>query len=197
MFAYPRFNVQVSRKVNESRLRWPSDEHAAGDGLGGNRNYADLRRFPWDEALEVFKLEGELMARVEASADPEQEYELIEDELYEELSINLCGLDLGVAAAVLALSAAGCVPFSSCNAGTFGGGHPELYPLVAFYGRKEAIALLLACAEEADAGLESDDGAIVLYAADIPAIRRFAEAVFKNRALFDSLQTRSSQGSLF
>jgi hypothetical protein len=61
-------------------------------------------------------------------------YEIITEELYENESW-LFGLDIGVASTVIALSAARCVPFSSCNGGAYGGSHHEFHLVVAFYAR--------------------------------------------------------------
>ena len=60
---------------------------------------------------------------------------MIENELYD--GDDLRGLDIGVASAVAALSAARCIPFTSCNAGTFGGSHAETYPLVGSFARAQ------------------------------------------------------------
>jgi hypothetical protein len=129
------------------------------------------------------------MTRLEAADDADEEYDLLQDELYEDPDPNLYGLDLGIAAAVIGLSAAKCVPASSCNAGTFGGSHHELYPLVAFYARKETVVHLLSCAEEAEIGLEGTDyGAIVAYADGVPAMRRFAASLIRSSSLFNSIE---------
>jgi hypothetical protein len=105
----------------------------------------------------------------------------MEEEWYEEPP-ELYGLDLGVASSVVALSAAHCIPFSSCNAGTFGGYHHEDYPLVAFYARPPALDLLLACAEKAGIGLVAENtGELVAYAADVLHMRAFANALIQSR----------------
>src|SRR5438093_642215 len=118
MFVYPRFDVEVARTITVDELRWPKPGEAAEDsGLGCNRLYLDLRSLSWAEAERVFSLEGTLISRVENADDPEVECEVIEEELLED-DENLFGLDLGVAAAVVSLSACGCIPCSSCNGGS-------------------------------------------------------------------------------
>jgi hypothetical protein len=112
----------LSRELSANGLAWPEPGAAVDDGgLGCNRSYVDLRRLSWSEARRVYQLETKLMARVEASEDPMEEWAVIEDALYDEPDDHLYGLDLGVASSVVALSAARYVPFSSCNAGVFGG----------------------------------------------------------------------------
>lgn len=187
--AHSTFNVEIKRDVDQAMLSWPEPGEAlAVSGLGGNRSYADLRRLPWREAKRVLALETELLARLEAAADPEDEYSVIEDELYEQ-DLDLYGLDVGIAAAVVSLSSAGCIPFSSCNAGAFGGQHQESYPLVAFYARPEAIDLLTAAAQKADVGIENGrQGCIVLYTNDVSKMLNFAEAVIRYTSVFRQLR---------
>ena len=124
MFNYRKYDVEIVRRLVEERLSWPARREAADESnLGCNRAYMDLRRASWTEAKDAYDRENELIARLEASDDPEQEYYAIEDITYEDET--LYSLDLGMASTVLALSAAGCVPFSSCNAAAFGGHHAE------------------------------------------------------------------------
>jgi hypothetical protein len=184
MFVYRKFDVEVVRELIIERLYWPSREEAKDEGdLGGNRAYMDLRRASWGAAKAAFARENELIARLEASPDPGKEYFEIEDITYEDE--NLHSLDLGMASTVLALSAAGCVPFSSCNAGAFGGRHVERYPVAAFYARPATAKAILNCAEEAQIGLRtSDDGHIVVYADDIRCLRRFAAEVIEEKERF-------------
>jgi hypothetical protein len=106
------------------------------------------------------------------------------------------GLALGVASSVIALSAARCVPFSSCNAGAFGGHHHEAYPVVAFHARPAHVDLLLECAKEAGCGLEhGSNGCIVLYAREIESLRRFAAEVIQRRSAFRKLRLRAPRAN--
>lgn len=189
MFTYPVFDVEIERNVDAARLGWPEPGEAATDsGLGGNRSYIDLRRLPWSEAKRVHGCEEELITRLVSSDDPEEEYELIEEELYEDPE-GIYGLDLGVASTVVALSAAGCVPFSSCNGGAFGGSHHEWHPLVAFYGRVAMVDLLLECAETSGVGLcNHGEGRLIVYAADVRHMRVFAQGLIKSRSAFRAIR---------
>jgi hypothetical protein len=189
IFTHTIFEVEIERNVITEHLGWPEPGAASTDsGLGLNRCYADLRRLPWSEAKRVYAREEELVARIAASDDPEEEYEIIEDELYEDPE-GIYALDIGLASTVVALSAARCVPFSSCNAGAFGGSHHELYPVVAFYGRPEMLVLLLECAEVSGVGLCNENGGgLVVYAADIRHMRAFAHALIQRRAASRALR---------
>src|SRR5271167_4289324 len=99
-----------------------------------------------------------------------------------------------------------CIPFSSCNAGVFGGSHSEHYPVVAFYTRPAIAEVILTCTQEAQIGLEtSERGYLIAYADDIRALRQFAGMLMDKRKLFRSPRIsrtskpdrKSDQGSLF
>ena len=142
---------------------------------------ADGRRF------RVFEIERAVLERIARSAGPEEEYNSIEYDLLD--SGRIFGLDVGVASTVVALPAARCVPFSSCNGGAFGGSHYEGHPVVGFFGRPEMAELLLHCARESDAGLRDDYfGVLVVCADDIRKMRMFADAVIRRRASFRQLR---------
>jgi len=148
----------------------------------------DLRRPPWSKAIRVYELEGEIIARIERANDPESEYAAIEAE-WDEEPPELYGLDLGVASTVVALSAVRCIPFASCNAGTFGGRHRECYPLVAFYARQRILDLLAECAVKAHIGLVVEEtGELVAYATDITHMRAFADALIRRRSDFRAIR---------
>ena len=186
MLTYKTFDVEIERRVAASRLSWPKPGEASQDSfLGCNREYADLRGLPWHEARRVYEVETQIIARLEASCDPEEELEEIEDRLYDEDADHLYGLDIGVASAVVALSAARCLPFTSCNAGSFGGSHHEGHPLVAFYARPPTVSLLLESVKDADASLSNNDsGSLIVYADDIRKIREFALALMQRSVDF-------------
>jgi hypothetical protein len=92
-----------------------------------------------------------------------------------------------VAGAVIALSAARCVPFTSCNGGAFDGGHLERHPLIAFYMRPQLVPIFVEAATSAGAGLEAR-GSVMLYAEEITAIPRFAEQLYARRAEIDAIK---------
>ena len=83
-------------------------------------------------------------------------------------------LDLGVGAAVAALSVTGCVPVMSCRGGP---GHQELYPLVILRARPQYLPALLAAAERADCGLANQGEGLELYAHDVRQLVAFARAL--------------------
>lgn len=189
MYEYPRFHVEIMRDVSSHAVSWPEPRAAEDDsGLGGNREYMDLRGLSWSEAVRVSRLEGDLIARIESATDPKDEYDKMEEQWYEH-SPGLYGLDLGVASSVVALSAARTLPFSSCNAGVFGGRHYERHPLVAFFARPQMLGLLLECAVTSEIGLVVvKTGELVAYATDVRQMRAFASALISRRADFRAIR---------
>jgi hypothetical protein len=186
MFAHRQFDVNITRSL-DGALRWPAPGEAADEsGLGMNRQYGDLRGVSWKDAKGVFEHETTLIERLEASEDPEEECELIIEELCEH-DVGLFGLDMGVASTAIALSAAGCITCTCCNAGAFGGNHAEHYPVVAFFAKPRQVNLLMECAEEAGAGLENHKGMAVVFANDVPRMRLFAAALIRQSVKFRDL----------
>ena len=186
VFDYRKFDVKLSREVRFAELSWPEPGEAADENcLGCNREYIDLRLLSWAEAKRTLVAEGRLIARIEQTEELENSvFRAEEDE-----EAELFGLDTGVASTVVALSAARCVPFSSCNGGAFGSRHHEIYPLVAFYAKPETANLLLAIAGEVCIGLETNGyGFLVLYSDDIRKFPKFAEAMISRRKDLNALQ---------
>jgi len=168
-------------------MAWPTDEEAADErSLGGNQAYCDMREFSWEEACAARDREDELIQRIEQAVDPEAELYLLDDSLYDD-DVGLYGLDIGVASTVVGLSAAGCIPCCSCNAGAYGGSHKEDFPLIAFFAPRQTTHLLLECAEEAGSGLENGDyGTLLAYSNDIWKIREFGRILIKRHSQFES-----------
>lgn len=187
MFTYPIFDVPIVREVNLARLRWPERGEAADEsGLGGNRSYMDMRGISWATARTVLAYEADLISKIEAADDSDSYFE----ELGDEGDAGIDGIDLGVASTVFALSAARCVPFSSCNGGAFGDGHAEAHPVVAFFARPLIVKLLLLCAEESNCGLCSRNDFLLAYADDLRVMPRFASAIIRRSREFRAIRLR-------
>jgi hypothetical protein len=183
MFQHISFDVEVVHDVDPNQLGWPGDR-PEDVGFTGNRDFVDMRFLTWSDAEEALKEERQLVARVEATASTEDELDEILEELLEDPGY-LEGLDIGVAAAVIALASSGNIPFSSCNGGAFGGHHHEWHPLIALYVRPGTYEELLKCAKTANVGFSNGSNAeAVIYAADIRAMLKFAELLITNRDLF-------------
>ncbi len=160
-------------------------ERGGEDGyLAGNKAYDDLRGMTWDDVFETLVCERAVVAVLTAAPDPDEAYETFEvDRLSEWGADALWGLDPGVAAATIALSAMGATPISSCNGGAFGGEHLEAYPLVAFYVASASPDTLLACADAAQAGLALDaHGCAQLFGETCAPLLAFAFAAIEHSA---------------
>ncbi len=196
MTSFRKFDVEISRSVTLDTLSWPSPGDASDEsGLGCNREYCDLRRMPWSEAKRALVLEERLLARLASAPDIQEELEKIEEELIEGPE-GLYGLDVGVASVVVALSAARCIPFSSCNGGALGDGHHnEQYPLVAFYARPLIAEVILRCAELANVGIHDHGGCLVAYADSVEGMIHFARELTSARSTFRKVRLRKPKSS--
>jgi hypothetical protein len=189
VFSYPKFDIEIHRSVDFGILSWPASGEAVDEAsLGGNRDYMDFRRLTWSAAKTTLQSEADLLSEIENATDPHDKYFELEEN--EKIDDACFGLDLGVASTVFALSAARCVPFSSCNGGTFDDRHhAERYPLVGFYARPPIAQALLACAEETRAGLTNAFyGSLIVFAEDLPGLRRFAAEVIARSETFRSIR---------
>jgi len=186
IFEHKFFPARLIRHIDTSDLAWPVRREATtGFGMGCNCDYQDFRRLPWREAQRLLNAELSFVLQIEKARRPEATCRAIDRELFETSVLH--NLDLGIASSVVALSAAGCVPFSSCNAGAFGGFHPEQFPCVAFCARPETCVLLLECGTSASIGLADSDRVLVAYAEDIRGMLRFAASLIERRRQFSAV----------
>lgn len=174
------FDVDIVRALDTEQLAWVSGDDAADESsLCGNHDYMDLRGAGWPWVEKTIALERSLLARFAQEPNSGQAYVTYRDEAYGDEDNPLASLDLGVASAVLGLSAAGCVPCTSCNGGALcDGGHAAACPSVVFYLRRDLVDLILTCAEDADVGLEQTQyGEVVVYARAVADLVTFAAAL--------------------
>lgn len=200
-FKHCQFPVSIS--VDEcTEVGWPDWIDMGDDsGLGANRQYEDLRNMSWELVQEAFEAEKSAINEfILTGGGGGEEAEFGEDDGEDDVSEveldPLWGLDMGVASAVLALSAAGCVPFTSCNGGAFGGGHYEKYPLVGFYLPRQLATILPRIVADAGVGLYQHGGGVFqVYANEIPAMMRFAERMLAHQDGFSSIRTATDVAS--
>ncbi|HXQ11088.1 MAG TPA: hypothetical protein VN805_08870 [Caulobacteraceae bacterium] len=183
--SYP---VAIAQALDVDRVAALSDVDAneAGESgyLAGNQMYQDLRGYSWGDVAAALEIERRFIARLQAADDLDNEARQIDDERLDcfEPSDGLWELDVGVAAATIALSALGATPVGSCNAGGFGGHHQARHPYVAFYANAGAAELILALAQAADVGLRGDESGLAqLYGAGDLDLVRFAETALKSQ----------------
>ena len=182
------YPVAIGQALDIARLATLSDveaDEADESGyLEGNQMYQDLRGYGWDDVAAAVEIEHRFIARLQQADDLDAEARRIDDDRLDsfEPSDGLWNLDIGVAAATIALSALGATPVGSCNAGGFGGHHQARYPYVAFYVDAGAAELILALARTADIGVRGDDSGLAqIYGAGDLDLLRFAETALKSQ----------------
>ncbi len=183
------FPIEIRRQLIIADLSEVSPEEleqGEEDGaLAGNRSYFDLRGCGWDLVRTALDIESKVIERLKTADDVEAEASAFEEERVTALDDEpaLWGLDVGVAAATIAISAYGATPVSSCNAGAFGGQHQAGYPYVAFFLPKELASEIMLCAEAADVGLLCDQNGIAqIYGQGEMDLVRFAETAWKRNS---------------
>ena len=162
----------IKRSIEPDQLSWPPESNLATDDYFV-RGYGDMRGETWGDASETLEMEREFLALMLGDLSAAEAALCAEDRF------ELNGLDLGVASAVVALSAANCAPIASCNGGA---GHHEDYPCVAFYCPKVRLPDLLKAAALTGCGLESGgSGRVLLYADNVEPLLLFAEKLIEMR----------------
>jgi hypothetical protein len=173
------FTEKIERRLVAKHMGLPS--HSQTSHLRfHNHDYGRIRA-TLREVRQALEFEAEVLNRLANAKDLAAEYRRVSDEIYDDDSQPLQGLDLGVASAVLSLSAIGCVTFSSCNGGSFGDFHHEKYPLITFYAKPENAPLLIKAAKEAGVGIRHVEDYLMVWANDIRHMLRFGQAVLKSR----------------
>jgi hypothetical protein len=82
---FRKFDVELERAINVEVLGWPESYMCEDDyGLGGNRNYRDLRGASWEDATRAFALEESLLERLRSTDDLTATLDSISDELSED-----------------------------------------------------------------------------------------------------------------
>lgn len=167
---------------------WAAVE-AAGFADGNWEYDASYAQSSWDDAVEAAEVEAGLIATADArSATPAQFDELIDDELEDWQISALGGLDVGVAAAVYALNAAGCVTTTSCR------GHPGKYasagrdfPRVRFLTDAARAELVRAAAGASGCAFGVEPPIAEVFARTVTEMMAFVNHMLAARPSFDAL----------
>ncbi|MCD0419081.1 hypothetical protein LOC51_17865 [Rubrivivax sp. JA1024] len=202
-FRGAKFDLPITRDVDEKGLYWPSLDERSSENVGGNRDYCSLGRVSRSEVRELVEAERAVIDELSKSENWEEFYEEWLDSRIE------LGFDLGTNAIASALAAARCLPFYSCNGGVFGDSHNDTYPLVAFFCREPIFPFIKAAAEAVDVGLEYNrTGGLTAFSKDVDALINMASALYDRRgeigatrvigtATKRSAKGRGGQGELF
>ncbi len=178
------YDVEIRQEIDGAPLAQPEPgelEEAEETGqLAGNGMYQDLSGLSLDDLAATLARENDVIRRLGAAEDLEAAAEAFDDERAQSPmpAEELWGLDIGVAAATVALSVLGATPVASCNAGGFGGVHQSGHPYVAAFIPVSQADALVMLAKEADVGVRTgSDGLVRVYGRSDLALVRFAEVV--------------------
>lgn len=178
--------VKIVRELDVSTIEYLDEASASSeDGMMLNHLYFDTRGWGVADVETVLEEECELLESLgEVGWNTTQASEII-DVHFSDWS-ELAGFDVGVGGAVLALSAAGATPISSCNGGTIGiEHHSSSVPHILFAGSPTMNAsAILKAIEAADLGSVHNGQFGEIYADDVLKFPAFA------RALIDELMVK-------
>ena len=176
------YEADLLQVIDVRRLAWPTTtEIADADESGyfvGNCAYQDMVGFSAQHLSTVLEIERAIVERFMAADDIDAAAEAFDDERFEADSPEeeLFGLDVGVASAVVAVSALGGIPVASCNAGGFGGVHQAQEPYVAAFLPVAQGPKLERLAVAAAVGVVvGEDGLVRVYGRSDLDLMRFAE----------------------
>lgn len=178
-------SIEIRQALDLTSLEALSDEDADAaddDGyLDGNQHYQDLRTSTWQDVRYALAKEADLTQVFLAAEHPD----VAERDFYaarnpDSEQESLWGLDVGVAAAVMALNALGAHTALSCNGGAFGGEHFRDVPCVRFFPGNAPLNYLLELAGQVQVGLVEEDGRALLYGRTILDLQRFASAALND-----------------
>ena len=161
--------------IDDQYVGFPDEATMSTDqGLFANHYYRDMRGFDEEDFARIWADEETLLA---------YEGDLGSDEAYEEFQDNelfILDLDPGVASTVVALSAIGACPYSSCSGDP---GHRETHPLVVFWADQDILSKVLESAATAGVEVEGVEptGIIVYTLSDVSLMREFAQVLMGQR----------------
>lgn len=159
------FSLDDLPQLSLHHLAWfEGDDAGDGAGLGCNRDYRDLRGLRRDQLRRVAAVESQQMERFVTDGPACGGCE----EGCDACELEVDGLELGVASAVVALSTIGCIPYTSCNGGVFDGEHVEELLIVGFYLRPAQVQAVKEAGRDAGVGLTNDHNGGVYAVTDDP-----------------------------
>jgi hypothetical protein len=163
-----KVDLKLLGKISEARA-------SSTDGLEVNHHYGDLRGCTLEELSEVLEFETSGFDALEREGFSDEAVEELDEEWIE--SFLLPGIDFGVASAVAALSALGCVPITSCRGKSLSDGHSHDAPTVCFYCEEAIVPLVVRFAEASGVSVENNSDMLELYSADVRLMPAFAREV--------------------
>ena len=170
-------NVVQNRSIDAKQLGWVAGRRAeTRSNFPANFQYVDLRGFSVEDVDRAVDEELEAYAYLEVNGFSQQAIDAVDRGWASSLIAPM--LDFGVAAAVVALSALGCVPVTSCRGPTLGlRPHSQPAPMIVFYARRAHVAPLIEAVSEADCQAVNNHAKAEIYSDDVRKMHRFALAL--------------------
>lgn len=170
-------NVIPCRRVDLRQLGWLSGKRAlTRSNFPANYAYVDLRGLSLADLERALDDEGRAYALLEAAHFDQRSIDEIDRQRATSSFIPM--LDFGIVSAVVAISALGCVPVTSCRGPTLGTRrHQQPAPMIVFYARRAQISALLEAVERADCQIVNNGAKVEIYADDVRKMRGFALAM--------------------
>jgi hypothetical protein len=173
-------DVIARREIEPRKLGWIDARRAASHrGLPANQAYVDLRGFQPIDLDAVLEEERVGYRDLETTGYAQETIDEIDARQAANSVVRI--VDFGVAAAVVALSALGCVPITSCRGNSLGHRrHEHPAPMITFYARRLHLDALMEAVNEAEIYIVNNDAKLEIYADDLRKMHRFAETLRKH-----------------
>lgn len=187
----PRYGIEIWVDDPAGFGGYPSRRAALSGYLDGNRDYEPgLLRATWEEAAGALEIERSRLDEASLAENAARFDELIDGDLEDWEMMALHVLDAGVAGAVLALNAAGCLTASSCRGHAWMSGE-AVRPWIRVYADPRRGALIAEAAAATGCGLALGDGpAALLFAPSVVEILDFATDMLAMRPRFEQFPAR-------
>ncbi|MGR0183441.1 hypothetical protein [Azospirillum aestuarii] len=170
-------DVMKIQDIKPNLLGWIEEDRAAtDDGLLINHNYLDLRGFSKDD------LDWEIQDEAEGFELLEKKGYSIEvmDELWQMSEYSLVPMiEFGVRAAVVAVSALGCVPITSCRGKSLDDCHISDAPSIIFYAHASHVPTLLAAARQSEVSITNNADMVEVFTDNLRLMNSFAKAILR------------------
>jgi len=172
--------VILRREIDPRKLGWIDERRASTRrGLPANQTYVDLRGFRSVDLDAVLAEEQAGWDELEASSYAQSAIDALDRRQSATAIVRI--VDFGMAAAVVAVSALGCVPITSCRGNSLGSRrHEHPAPMLTFYARRLHLDALMAATAEAAISAVNNDAKVEIYTDDLRKMHRFAQALRKH-----------------
>ena len=171
--------VGLIQRVDETSIGVIDDAKASSEGgLTINHEYVDLRGFDPIVLKDALDFESQAFSRLEATNFSDDSIGTIDEEWLEAYIVP--AVDFGIGSAVIALSALGCIPISSCRGASLGDGHRHPAPCVSFYPATASVGLIIDTARASGISIENNSDMLEIYSADLRKMHLFARNVLSH-----------------